>query len=56
MKTGDYVKILDAKGSGVWCYAGRKGHIVEADKYCYSVRTDGGELIRDVKEHFEKIH
>ncbi len=56
MKAGDYVKIQDAKSGGVWCYVGRKGHITEVDDYCYTVRTDDGETIRDVKEHFEKIH
>jgi len=52
MKSGTYVEIKEAKGAAGWAYVGRKGHVVELDKYCLTVRTDDGETVRDVKEHF----
>ena len=54
MKTGDYVQIKEARGSAGWAWSTppRRGHITEADKYCFTVRTDDGETIRDVREHF----
>lgn len=55
MKSGDYVEIKDAIGSK-WAWRNRKGHIASVDKHCYAVRTDDGENIRDVKEHFRRSH
>lgn len=55
MKEGDYVEIKEFKGSAGWSWTERKGHITEANKYCYTVRTDDGETIRDVIEHFRLV-
>ncbi len=56
MNVGDRVEIKEAKGSAgwVWTKKPRLGHITEVDRYCYAVRTDDGENIRDVHEHFRK--
>ncbi len=51
MNIGDPVEIKDASGKNLR-WRGRKGHITEVDKYCYSVRTDDGQDVRDVHEHF----
>ena len=51
MKTGDYVEIKEASGGGNWQWTKRKGHITEEDEHCFTVRTDDGETIRDVREH-----
>jgi len=51
MNISDYVEIKDASGT-TWQWRGRKGHITGVDKYCYSVRTDDGQDIRDVHDHF----
>ena len=51
MTTGDYVEIKDFSG-GQWKWSDRKGHVTDADKDCLAVRTDDGEDIRDVREHF----
>jgi len=57
LKEGDYVEIKEHSGSAgwVWLKPPRRGHITEADKYCFSVRTDDGQSIRDVREHFRPI-
>ena len=55
MKSGDYVVIKEAKGSAGWAWTDRKGHITETDKYCHTVRTDDGDVIRDVIEHFRLV-
>ncbi len=52
MQTSDYVEIKEARGAGRWSWTGRKGHIVKSDQYCYTVRADDGETIRDVRDHF----
>ena len=52
MNSGDYVQIKEARGKGRWAWSNRRGHITETDKYCLQVRTDDGETIRDVHEHF----
>lgn len=54
MKVSDYVEIKEAAGAGNWKWIGRKGHITDADKHCFSVRTDDGESVRDVREHFRQ--
>lgn len=55
MNIGDKVEIQGHDG-GSWVWAEtepkRVGHITGVDKYCYSVRTDDGESIRDVHDHF----
>ncbi len=53
MNIGDYVEVKDADGKN-WKWRGRKGHVTAVDKYCYSVRTDDGQDIRDVREHFRR--
>ncbi len=53
MKTGDKVEIKEHNGGAwQWPKPQRIGHITDVDKHCYSVRTDDGEDIRDVHEHF----
>ena len=57
MKSGDYVEIKEACGAGIWKWTdirgkSRKGHVTEIDKHCLKVRTDDGETIRDVRDHF----
>ncbi len=52
MKAGDYVEIKEAASAGNWRWTKRKGHITDADEHCFSVRTDDGEDIRDVRDHF----
>lgn len=58
MKVGDYVEIRTAVGPGKWAWAVgkvvRKGHITAEDEHCFEVRTDDGEIIRDVREHFRR--
>lgn len=58
MNTGDKVEIKEYDG-GAWRWAKirpqRRGHITDVDKYCYSVRTDDGESIRDVHDHFRAV-
>ncbi len=51
MNVSDYVEIKEAVGKH-WKWTGRKGHVTKVDKYCCDVRTDDGEDIRDVVEHF----
>ena len=53
MNTGDRVEIKEFAGSR-WKWTGRLGHITKVDQYCYSVRTDDGDNIRDVHEHFRR--
>ena len=55
MKVSDYVEIKEFKGSAGWTWIGRKGRITETDQYCYTVRTDDGETVRDVIEHFRLV-
>ena len=57
MKSGDYVEIKEARSAGIWRWTdivgrSRKGHITAADEHCFTVRTDDGETIRDVRDHF----
>lgn len=52
MKTGDYVEIKEASLTGNWKWVGRKGHITAADEHCFSVRTEDGVMIHDVRDHF----
>lgn len=54
MEIGDYVEIKQAAGKR-WAWTGRKGHITAVDEHCLDVRTDDGENIRDVKEHFRSV-
>ena len=54
MLTGDHVEIKEHNG-GSWKWTGRKGHVTDFDKYCFTVRTDDGKQIRDVKEHFRSV-
>lgn len=51
MNVGDKVEIKDFTG-GRWAWLKRHGHITAIDKRCAEVRTDDGENIRDVLEHF----
>ncbi len=51
MNTGEYVEIKESSGNR-WRWTGRKGHVIDADKHCYTVRADDGEEVRDVREHF----
>ena len=51
MEVGDRVEVKDSRG-GKWKFNRRKGRIIATDKYCYTVRIDGGKEIRDVKDHF----
>lgn len=52
MTIGDHVEIKEHGGGAEWRWTGRMGQITDVDKYCYTVQTDDGETIRDVKEHF----
>ena len=54
MKVGEEVEVKEYRGSR-WLFDGRRGHITEVDDWCYSVRTDDGENIRDLKEHFRTV-
>ena len=53
MNTGNYVEIKEAVNNR-WQWTGHKGHITAVDKYCYTVRADDGEEIRDVQDHFRE--
>lgn len=55
MLPGDRVEIKEAKGS-CWAWVGRLGQVIDADKYCYTVKADNGETVRDVREHFRPLH
>ena len=57
MKIGSYVDIKEHRGGGRWSYEDidgnvRRGHVTAMDEHCLSVRTDDGENIRDVRDHF----
>lgn len=58
MNVGDYVDVKEHRGGGRWTFEApnngpiTRGHITAVDKHCFSVTTDGGEHIRDVREHF----
>ena len=53
MNIGDKIEIKEFDG-GAWLWRNpqRIGHITAVDRRCYSVRTDDGEDIRDVHDHF----
>ena len=55
VEIGDKVEIKQAFGKGNWRWTGRKGHVTHVDEHCLSVRTDDGENIRDVREHFRRV-
>lgn len=54
MTTGDRVEVKEFTGSK-WEWKKRFGRITRVDMYCYSVRTDDGEDIRDIHEHFREV-
>ncbi len=56
MEIGQYVEVKEAHGAGNWKWTGRHGHVTRIDKHCVEVRTDDGELIRDVREHVRSAH
>ena len=51
VESGVRVEIKEFTGSK-WEWIGRMGTVIDADMHCLKVKTDDGEEIRDVLEHF----